>query len=81
MPVDPGNLILLGRIGPVDVIGAPSCAASPKLNGFDWVLQRRLAGLQVGAAEMAAMGLGGLLKEIPTRPQLREEDGVPRREV
>ena len=33
MPVDPGNLILLGRIGTIDVIGAPSCAASPKLNG------------------------------------------------
>jgi molybdenum cofactor cytidylyltransferase len=71
MPVDPGNLILLGRIGTIDVIGAPSCAASPKLNGFDWVLERRLAGLQVGMAEMAAMALGGLLQEIATRPQPR----------
>jgi hypothetical protein len=51
MPVNPGNLILLGRIGTIDTIGAPSCAASPKLNGFDWVLQRRLAGLKVGMAE------------------------------
>ena len=75
MPVDPGNLILVGRIGTVDVIGAPSCAASPKLNGFDWVLQRRLAGLEVGMCEMAAMGLGGLLTEIPTRPQPREGEG------
>jgi molybdenum cofactor cytidylyltransferase len=72
MPVDPGNLMLLGRLGTADVIGAPSCAASPKLNGFDWVLERRLAGLDVGAAEVAAMGLGGLLKEIATRPQPRE---------
>ncbi len=78
MPVDPGNLILLGRIGSIDVVGAPSCAASPKLNGFDWVLQRRLAGIEVGTAEIAAMGLGGLLMEIPTRPQPREEDGAPR---
>jgi molybdenum cofactor cytidylyltransferase len=69
MPVDPGNLILLGRIGTT----APSCAASAKLNGFDWVLQRRLAGLRLGMTEMAAMGLGGLLKEIPARPQPREE--------
>jgi molybdenum cofactor cytidylyltransferase len=73
MPVDPGNLILLGRIGTTDIVGAPSCAASRKLNGFDWVLQRRLAALPVGMTEMAAMGLGGLLKEIPTRPQPREE--------
>jgi molybdenum cofactor cytidylyltransferase len=72
MPVDPGNLMLLGRLGTVDVIGAPSCAASPKLNGFDWILERRLAGLDVSARDVAAMGLGGLLKEIATRPQPRD---------
>ena len=72
MPVDPGNLMLLGRLGGVDVIGAPSCAASPKLNGFDWVLERRLAGLEVSMKDVASMGLGGLLKEIATRPQPRE---------
>ena len=74
MPVDPGNLMLLGRLGDTDVIGAPSCAASPKINGFDWVLERRLAGLEVNSADVAAMGLGGLLKEIATRPQPREGD-------
>ncbi|MCC2113403.1 MAG: molybdopterin-binding protein, partial [Hyphomicrobiales bacterium] len=40
MPVDPGNLLLVGRIGPLRVIGAPGCARSPKENGFDWVLMR-----------------------------------------
>ena len=72
MPVDPGNLLMLGRLGPADVIGVPSCAASPKTNGFDWVLQRRLAGLPVGAREIVSMASGGLLKEIVTRPQPRE---------
>ena len=72
MPVDPGNLMLLGRLGATDVIGAPSCAASPKINGFDWVLERRLAGIAVTSADVASMGLGGLLKEIVTRPQPRE---------
>jgi molybdenum cofactor cytidylyltransferase len=71
MPVDPGNLIMIGRLGAADVIGVPSCAGSPKLNGFDWVLERRIAGLPAGPAEIAAMGVGGLLKEIPTRPQPR----------
>lgn len=71
MPVDPGNLMMLGTLGPRRVIGVPSCAASPKLNGFDWVLERISAGLDVGAADIAAMGVGGLLKEIPTRPQPR----------
>jgi len=72
MPVDPGNLMLLGRFGKADVIGAPSCAASPKINGFDWVLERRIAGITVRSVDVASMGLGGLLKEIVTRPQPRE---------
>ncbi|MEQ1952518.1 molybdopterin-binding/glycosyltransferase family 2 protein [Mesorhizobium sp. CN2-181] len=72
MPVDPGNLMVLGRIGQKTVIGAPGCARSPKENGFDWVLDRLLAGLDVTARDIAGMGVGGLLMEIPTRPQPRE---------
>lgn len=71
MPVDPGNLLLLGALEGVPVLGAPSCARSPKLNGFDWVFDRLVAGLDVGPAEIAAMGVGGLLKEIASRPQPR----------
>lgn len=71
MPVDPGNLILLGRIGTMPVIGLPGCARSPKANGFDWVLQRLAAGLEVGRREIMSMGVGGLLVDIPTRPQPR----------
>ncbi len=72
MPVDPGNLLMLGKLGETDVIGVPSCAASPKLNGFDWVLERRLAGRPVGRAEIVAMAPGGLLMEIESRPSPRE---------
>src|SRR5215470_4207110 len=71
MPVDPGNLIVLGRIGDTPVIGAPGCARSPKENGFDWVLNRMLAGIEVGSDDVAAMGVGGLLGEIVSRPQPR----------
>lgn len=71
MPVDPGNLMLIGRIGDVPVVGLPGCARSPKLNGFDWVLQRLIAGVPVGRAEIGRMGPGGLLKDIPTRPMPR----------
>jgi len=73
MPVDPGNLLLMGSLAGRRVIGLPSCARSPKLNGFDFVLWRVLAGLPVGRRELAAMGVGGLLTEIPTRPQPRDE--------
>lgn len=72
MPVDPGNLLMLGRHGAIAVIGLPGCARSPKLNGFDWVLQRLLAGIPVTAQDIAAMGVGGLLKEIASRPQPRD---------
>jgi molybdenum cofactor cytidylyltransferase len=72
MPVDPGNLLVLGRLGARPVIGLPGCARSPALNGADWVLERVVCGVDVTAADIATMGVGGLLKEIPTRPQPRE---------
>jgi len=68
MPVDPGNLMLMGHVGAVPVLGLPGCARSPKVNGFDWVLQRLLAGLPAGPGEIMRMGVGGLLADIPTRP-------------
>jgi molybdenum cofactor cytidylyltransferase len=71
MPVDPGNLILLARLGERTVLGLPGCSRSPKLNGFDWVLQRLVAGLDVAPRDIMRMGVGGLLTEIPTRPHPR----------
>jgi molybdenum cofactor cytidylyltransferase len=68
MPVDPGNLLLIGEAGGTPVVGLPGCARSPKLNGFDWVLQRLLADLPVGREEVMRLGAGGLLKEIASRP-------------
>ena len=73
MPVDPGNLMLIGRLRGQAVLGAPGCARSPKENGFDWVLMRLLAGLPVTREDITGMGVGGLLMEIVTRPQPREE--------
>jgi molybdenum cofactor cytidylyltransferase len=75
MPVDPGNLLLLARHGVTPVIGLPGCARSTKASGADWVLERTLAGIPVGPRDLRAMGVGGLLKELP-RPQPRER-GTP----
>jgi len=71
MPVDPGNLTLLARLGATHVIGLPGSARSPRLHGSDYVLLRLAAGLDVASADIARMGVGGLLKEIPTRPMPR----------
>src|SRR6266851_1272196 len=73
MPVDPGNLLLLGHVGEQAVLGLPGCARSPKVNGFDWVLERLVAGLPIGPKEIMGMGAGGLLAEIPSRPLPRAE--------
>jgi len=71
MPVDPGNLLFLAHLDGRDVVGLPGCARSPALNGADWVLERIAAGLTVTSQDIAAMGVGGLLKEIPERGQPR----------
>ncbi len=57
MPVDPGNLLVLGEQGGRPVLGAPGCARSPRENGFDWVLERLLAGRTVTADDVTAMGV------------------------
>jgi molybdenum cofactor cytidylyltransferase len=73
LPVDPGNLLLSGELDGKPVLGLPGCAKSPKYNGFDMVLERLAARLPVGRAELVRMGAGGLLAEIATRPQPRDE--------
>lgn len=79
MPVDPGNLLFLGALQNRPVIGLPGCAKSPALNGADWVLERIICGLTVIPSDIMAMGVGGLLTEIPSRPRPRRqgETGAP----
>ncbi|MDK9704157.1 MAG: NTP transferase domain-containing protein [Sulfuritalea sp.] len=71
MPVEPGNMLLLARLGAVPVIILPGCARSRRMNGLDWVLQRMLAGLPMGGGQIMAMGVGGLIRS-PLEPD--EED-------
>ena len=77
MPVDPGNLLFLGEIAGRPVIGLPGSARSPVLHGADWVLSRVACGVLVTDTDIARMGVGGLLKEIPTRPQPRRPGKAP----
>jgi molybdenum cofactor cytidylyltransferase len=76
MPVDPGNLLVLAELtgpgGHCPVVGIPTCARSPKLNGFDFILRRFAAGEPVGREDIMAMGVGGLLTEIENRPMPRD---------
>jgi len=73
MPVDPGNLLLLGCLRQTKIIGLPGCARSPALNGVDLILDRLFAGLPIDPTDIQAMGVGGLLKDSPGRGISRVE--------
>lgn len=77
LPMDPGNLMLLGTLGHVRVIGLPGCARSPRDNGVDWVLARLAAGLVVDDDWCASLGVGGLLKEHGERRAPRAAPEAP----
>ncbi len=67
-PVDPGNLLLLAYLGEnTAVVGAPGCARSQKPNVIDWVLPRLLVGERLSVNDIAALGHGGLLADVPER--------------
>jgi molybdenum cofactor cytidylyltransferase len=87
MPVDPGNLIVVAHIGDVPVLALPGSARSPRPGGNDLILERIMADIPVDSAHIMAMGVGGLLKEIPSRPlprtaaaprQQRDTQSAPR---
>lgn len=70
-PVDPGNLLMMGYLAGIPVLGAPGCARSPKDNIVDLVLPRLLAGDRLTKADIVAWGHGGLLEDVPERPAPR----------
>lgn len=76
-PVDPGNLLLVAYLGTVPVVGAPGCARSRKVNVVDWVLPRLLAGERLSRRDIAALGAGGLLEDVPERPMPRSPRLAP----
>jgi len=71
IPVDPGNLLMVGKLGDRTVFGLPGCARSLNPSGFDQVLQRHFIGDAVDSTLITGLGVGGLLKEIPERPMPR----------
>lgn len=80
MPVDPGNLLMISRVGDIPVLGAPGCARSPVENGFDWVLMRLLADIAISRSDLVRMAVGGLLMKVVARPQPAALD-VGRRQI
>ncbi|MBC7158272.1 MAG: molybdopterin biosynthesis protein, partial [Rhodobacteraceae bacterium] len=72
LPVDPGNLTFWGTLGGRPVLGMPGSARSPVASGVDLVLDRLACGVAIDAEAVAAMGVGGLGRELPVRGHPRE---------
>ena len=72
-PVDPGNLLMLGALQGVPIVGAPGCVRSPKRNIIDLILPRLLVGEQLNQKDIAELGCGGLLEDVPERPLPRSQ--------
>ncbi len=72
-PVDPGNLLMLGYLGKIPVLGAPGCVRSPKPNIVDLVLPRLLAGDRLTQLDIVNLGHGGLLEDVAERPLPRHK--------
>ena len=63
------NVLVIGASGG---IGAALVAEAAGRGARVTSLSRRYSGLDLTDDDIAAMGVGGLLKEIPIRPQPRE---------
>lgn len=59
IPVLPGAMTLVGRMGDARVIGVPACALFFKTTSLDLVLPRVLAGQEFTRHELALLGEGG----------------------
>ena len=68
-PVYPGAMFLLayaeGPGGRVPVLGLPGCVMYHKASIFDLIVPRLLAGVQVTAEDIAALGHGGFCANCP----------------
>jgi len=60
-PVEPGNLLALAYFPDTPVLCAPGCARGLNYNVVDILLPRLLLGDRLERADIAALGLGGLL--------------------
>jgi molybdenum cofactor cytidylyltransferase len=71
VPVDPGNLLMLGYLDEIPILGLPGCARSRKANIVDWVLPRLLVGDRLTRYDFILLGHRGLLEDTQLRPMPR----------
>lgn len=60
IPVLPGAMTLIGRIGGAQILGVPACALFHKTTSLDVLLPRLLAGLHPSRRDLARLAEGGI---------------------
>ena len=63
VPLHPGTLIWLARLGETTIVGAPGCALFARPTAFDLLLPRLLAGDRLSRGDLAQLGAGGLITD------------------
>ena len=81
VPAHPGSLLWIARLRDVPIIGMPSCGLFSQATVFDLVLPRVLAGDDVDAGALGALGHGGLLSRDYAFRFPRYRDGGARGEL
>jgi formylmethanofuran dehydrogenase subunit E len=66
MPILPGAMTLIGKIGPAQLLGVPACALFFKRTSLDRILPRLLTSVEITRDDLARMGEGGLCLNCPT---------------
>lgn len=61
VPVQPGLLLLVARLGSVTVLGLPSSVIHDPVTSFDVILPLVMADLELTREDLADLGIGGLL--------------------
>ena len=61
----PGAMFLAAYIGEIPLLGIPACGLYHRITVLDLVLPRILAGENIGKADLAFLGHGGLCKDCP----------------
>lgn len=66
VPMLPGTMTLVGRLGNARIIGVPACALFYKTTSFDVILPRLLAGQAITRRMLARLGEGGFCMNCKT---------------
>lgn len=61
IPMQPGNMLMLAKLGKISLVGVPGASMHSKITSLDYFLPRIFAGLEITKKDFLDMAEGGLL--------------------